>query len=110
MDDGAFYQYAHHISQHPADPYGFEVFWHDQPEPANRVLAPPVLLYWWAAAQALFGESPLAWKLWLFPFALLLCLSLDRLLRRVAPEGRVPLLCLVLPTRKRPPEVPVLVG
>lgn len=62
------------------------------------------------AHEHLEAVERLAWKLWLFPFALLLCLSLDRLLRRVAPDGRVPLLCLVLPTRKRPPEVPVLVG
>ncbi len=37
IDDAAFYQYARQISQHPSDPYGFELYWFQQPQAANRV-------------------------------------------------------------------------
>jgi hypothetical protein len=99
VDDAAFYQYARQIAESPTDPYGFELFWYDAPEPANRVLAPPVLLYWWAAAQRLFGDSPVAWKLLLLPFAVILCASLRRLLRIFAPgyEGVGIILVVISP-------------
>src|SRR5439155_19609652 len=71
IDDTAYYYYARHISQHPLDPYGFEILWYSQPQSANTVLAPPVLPYWLAPAVRCFGEQPFWWKIWLFPFALL---------------------------------------
>ena len=43
IDDSAYYYYAAQLARHPFDPYGFEVFWYQAPEPANQVLAPPVL-------------------------------------------------------------------
>jgi len=84
IDDAAYYCYARQIADAPLAPYGFEVLWGDRPCPANKLLAPPVLLYWWGAGLRLFGDSPFLWKLWLFPFALLLVCSLHALLRRFA--------------------------
>jgi hypothetical protein len=84
IDDTAYYHDARQISQHPLDPYGFAILWYDVPDPANRILAPALLPYWWSLAIRLFGESTFLWKLWLFPFALLLACSLYALLRRFA--------------------------
>src|SRR5207249_2894070 len=78
------------------DPYGFSVFWYDRPYPANEVLAPPVLLYWWAAAVRLFGESPILWKLWFFPFSLLLVIALRSLFRRFARGLETPLVWMMV--------------
>jgi hypothetical protein len=91
IDDVFYYSYAAHISEHPLDPYGFSLMIFDRPEPANEILAPPVFLYWWAAAIALFGDHPFLWKLWLFPFALILVYSLRGLCRRFAPALATPL-------------------
>src|SRR5436309_2471505 len=67
IDDAAYYCYARQIADAPLAPYGFEVLWGERPCPANRLLAPPVLLYWWAGGLRLFGDSPFLWKLWLLP-------------------------------------------
>jgi len=97
IDDGAYEQYARHIASDPLDPYGFEVFWYDAPVPGNQVLAPPVVPYWLALGMTLFGDRPLAWKLWMFPPALLLVVSLAGLVRRLVPgDGRPWLALLVL--------------
>jgi hypothetical protein len=96
IDDAAYYQYARHIAQDPGDPYGFEVFWYEAPQPANEVLAPAGFLYWWAAGMWLFGDEPTLWKLWLFPIALLLTGALGVLLRRVAPGVATPMLCAIV--------------
>ena len=84
VDDAAYYYYAAHIANHPLDPYGFEVFWYQAPEPAQDVLAPPVLPYWWAAAIRLFGHHPPLWKFWLLPFSACFVFSLDALFRTFA--------------------------
>lgn len=94
VDDPAFVAIAKQIAVAPGDPYGFELFWFQHPQPASEVLAPPVLPYWLALPVAAFGEHPVAWKLSLFPFALALCWSLGNLLRRFAPGLEVPLLWL----------------
>ena len=96
VDDAAYYYYARHIAQHPTDPYGFEVFWEDLPTPALHLLAPVVFSYWWAGAIALFGDNPLLWKLWLFPFALILAHSLLALYRRLTPGLEIPLTWLTV--------------
>lgn len=84
IDDALYYYHAKQISEHPLDPYGFAVFWNDRPEPAVQNLAPVLMQYWWAIAIRLFGNHPFIWKLWLFPYALLLVFSVHRLLRRFA--------------------------
>lgn len=85
VDDTAYLFFARHLSQHPADPYGFEMFWNAAPEPAMGVLMPPVLPYWLGLGIAIFGEHLLLLKFWLFPFALILCRSTAWLVARFAP-------------------------
>lgn len=84
VDDTAYLLFARHIAARPADPFGFELFWYRQPDPAMHVLAPPVVPYWLGAGVALFGEQLFLLKLWLFPFAWLFCRSVGSLLRRFA--------------------------
>ena len=92
IDDTAYLAVARQIAQTPLDPYGFEQFWYEQPEPANHVLAPPVLPYWLALGIRLLGEKPMLLKLWLFPIALLFVGAFDSLLRRFARGMNSPLL------------------
>jgi hypothetical protein len=114
IDDTAYYYYAAQIAEHPLDPYGFEVFWGQRPQPANHTLAPPVLPYWWAAGIRLFGQRPFFWRLWLFPFCLLLTGSLYALGRRFAPGLEAPLVWMtvlspaVLPSTNLMLDVPAL--
>jgi hypothetical protein len=96
IDDGAFFQYAQQIAQHPFDPYGFDLFWYNEPTPAIEILAPAGLPYWWALGQTLFGQTPWLWKCWLFPFALLLCWAVRDLSARFAPGGETPLLATLV--------------
>src|SRR5262245_47947200 len=96
MDDAAYYCYAAHIAEHPLSPYDFEILWHQQPCPANQVLAPPLLLYWWAAGIRLFGENPFLWKVWLLPINLVLVFALHALARRFARGIERPLVCLIV--------------
>ena len=96
IDDAVYYEYATHIAQNPLDPYGFEIFWGERPQPAFEVLAAPLLPYWWAGALRLFGDRPVLWKLSLFPFALLLAASLYHLLARFARGLERPLLWLMV--------------
>jgi hypothetical protein len=84
IDDAAYYHYAVQIAAQPFDPYGFEILWYSKPQPANQVLAPLVVEYWWALAYRLFGEQPWLWKLWLLPFSVLFVTALYCLLRRLA--------------------------
>jgi hypothetical protein len=91
IDDAAYYCFAKQIVTHPLDPYGFELLWYQRPEPANQVLAPPVLPYWWAGAIAIFGDQPVLWKLSLFPFAATFVFALSALFRRFAPGWERPL-------------------
>ena len=94
VDDTAYLLRAQYIAEHPADPYGGTLFWNSAPEPAMDVLAPPLLPYWLALGMRLFGEHLFALKLWLFPFAWLLCASMCALLRRFAGGAERPGLIL----------------
>ncbi len=96
IDDSAYYQYAAHISAHPLDPYGFEVYWGQRPDLALHILTPPLLPYWWAVGIKLFGERPFLWKLWLLPFCFLFALSLHTLFRRFARGLETPLLWMTV--------------
>jgi hypothetical protein len=88
-DEAAYWAFARHIAQHPFDPYGFRF---PGEVAANHVLAPPVLLWWWGLAIRLFGEHFVLWKLWLFPFSLLLVLALRSLFSRFCDGLQTPLL------------------
>lgn len=96
VDDAAYVAFARQIVAHPIDPYGFEIYWRHNPEPAFDVLAPPLLPYWLAGSIALFGDEPVRWKLALFPFALALAGSLWRLSARFAPGIEAPLVWMAL--------------
>jgi hypothetical protein len=91
IDDSTYYAYARQIAKHPLDPYGFALLYFETPLPANHVLAPPVLPYWWAAGIRLFGDQPVLWKVWLLPFFLALTFSLYALGRRFAPSFETPI-------------------
>jgi hypothetical protein len=84
VDDAAYQYFASQFATRPLDPYGFAVFWYDHPQPANTVLAPPVLPAYWGAVRAAVGERPWLWKLALFPWALLFVAAVYGLLRRFA--------------------------
>lgn len=96
VDDAAYYYFARHIAQDPLRPYDFQVFWYEGPQPANTVLAPPVLPYWWALGLHIFGERPWLWKLWLFPFSLLFVGGLHAVYRRFARGMETPLVWLTV--------------
>jgi hypothetical protein len=96
IDDAIFYIYAAHIAEHPLDPYDFSLMTFDRHEPANEVLGPPVGIYWWAAAIALFGYQPFLWKLWLLPFSLVLVYSLQSLFHRFATGLETPLVWMTV--------------
>ena len=114
VDDTAYLIYARQFAAHPADPYGFSVFWYAAPEPAMNVLAPPVVPYWLACGYSLFGDHIALLKLWLFPFVLLLAWALRALLVRFArgtEHTALPLLMLspaVLPTVNLMLDVPAV--
>ncbi len=99
VDDTAYLLFARQIASNPVDPYGFALFWWDQPEPAMAVLCPPVVPYWLALGMRLFGEHVALLKLWLFPFVWLLAWALHSLLVRFARgmESRVLLLLILSP-------------
>lgn len=114
VDDTAYLAFARHLAAQPFDPYGFDIYWYDAPEPAMGVLLPPVLPYWLALGMRLFGEHVFLLKLWLFPFLWLLAWSLDGLLKRFARGTErlsLPLLMLspaILPTVNLMLDVPAL--
>ena len=96
VDDTAYLLFARHVAAHPLDPYGFELFWYERPEPAMKILAPPVLPYWMGAGIAIFGESVTLLKLWLFPIYLLLSAAVWDLLRRFARGTELAGMILIL--------------
>ena len=100
IDDAQYFLYAEHIARHPLDPYGFEVFWFQWPEPAMELLSPAFFPYWLAPAVGLFGEQMLLVKLWLLPVMVLLALAVHALARRFAYGLEAPIvwMCLLSPT------------
>jgi hypothetical protein len=96
IDDAAYYYYARQAAQHPLDPYGFEMFWWHNPQPANQVLAPELLPFWWSLALRIDGDHPWVWKLAMIPFSLLFIGSLYALFRRFARGLEMPLVWLTV--------------
>jgi hypothetical protein len=113
IDDTAYEYFARQIAARPLDPYGFAVFWWEQPQPANEILAPPVFCYTWALIRR-WTDEPVVWKLFLVPWSLVLVVALDGLLRRFARPLARPLLVLLvlspalLPSLNLMLEVPAL--
>jgi hypothetical protein len=106
IDDAAYYYYARQTAQKPFDPYGFQVFWWDNAEGANEVLAPPLLSYWWSLfmridqayswATGVEAERPWLWKLGMVPFSLLFIGCVYALFRRFACGLEMPLTWLTV--------------
>jgi hypothetical protein len=96
VDDPAYHAYAAHIAHAPLDPYGFIIQWYDHPQPANEVLAPLVIPYWWTLGIRFFGDDPLLAKLWLWPWCLILAISIHALTRRFAANAATPLTWMIL--------------
>ncbi len=96
LDDPAYHAYAAQIAAKPLDPYGFTIHWYQHPTPAGDVLAPPVFCYWWALGLRLLGDSPILWKLGLWPWCLTFAGALNALLRRFARPIALPLLWMTV--------------
>ncbi len=94
IDDPFIHDVAGRIVETPGDPYGFEIFWTQWPQPVYEELTPPVVPYWWSIAMGAFGDRPFVWKLWMYPFALLFCVALHAVLRRFAGEIALPLVVM----------------
>jgi hypothetical protein len=95
LDDAYFLNIAHEVGQHPADPYGFQNFWYQWPEPAFWLMCPMVLPYWLALPTQWFWTNPFVMKLFMFPFAFAFIWSVDALLRRFVAR-HVTLLLVVI--------------
>jgi hypothetical protein len=86
-DDNCYYFRAEKMAQHPLDPYGGEsLVWE----------SPPLLPAWLAVGMRVLGDGDYVLKCWLLPFALILVLSLDALLRRFAGGLQRPLLAMIV--------------
>ncbi len=85
VDDPFTYYVSRQIVAAPLDPFGFDIYWYQWPQPAHEELLAPLVAYWGALGLAVSGANVFAWKLWLFPFALLFAWALHRLGRRFAP-------------------------
>jgi hypothetical protein len=86
IDDTAFYLYASHIVRHPLDPYGFQIYWFNAPQPAIIGPTPPFFIYYFASLIGLFGESPMLWKLGCMPLNFLFFCSIYIILKRFVPK------------------------
>jgi len=96
IDDALYHQHAEQIAQYPLHPYSFRVFQNDRPEPAVQALAPVLMQYWWAIAIRVFGQHPFWWKVWQFPYALILVFSLFSLLARFSGRFEMTLTWMVI--------------
>ena len=96
IDDPFSLRIAQRITEHPTDPYGFDILWVQWLQPVHEELTPPLVPYWWALGLTLLGNAVFAWKLWFLPFAVLLAISLCALLRRFAPGTEIALTLMTL--------------
>ena len=101
VDDTAYWYFARQAAADPTDPYGFKIHWYNVPQPANDILAPPVLPYWWSLALRLGLDEPWMWKLWMFPFALLFTVAVYVLARRFAGGLALPLTVMTVLSEDR---------
>gem|GEM_PF-5727703 len=85
-DEEVYFQFARYIAQHPLDPYGASIWINGRNFDGFTVLAPPILLYWWAGAIALFESNVSLTAIALFPFALAYTASFHGLAQRLAPK------------------------
>jgi hypothetical protein len=94
MDDVSYYLHARQVAASPLDPFAGEMFFYQTYGPAIHNNAPPVHLYWLALGLGVLPDHPVAWKLWLFPWAALFVFALHALLRRFAAGIELPIVWL----------------
>ena len=92
VDDPAYLRQASWWAAHPFDPLGGETLLYQTLVPAAANAAPPVGIAWLALGMRVFGDTPLALKLWLFPWSWLFVWAVNGLVARASPTLRVPLI------------------
>jgi len=113
MDDNVYIAYGKEFIDHPLKPYDFN-FGSPNFISANQLLVPPVLPYYLGVGIKILGNNPILFKIWLFPFALTLSVSLCFLYRRFALGYEIQLLWFtvlspaILPGFNCMLEIPVL--
>ncbi len=100
MDDPVYLAMANQILHTPLQPYGpppgTMLIWYQKAQPSFTILAPPVLPYWLAANQFLWGDNLFLLKMSLLPILWLFTASLSYLYRYFAPTIAKPLLILTV--------------
>ena len=96
VDDTFTWYVSKQILKAPLDPYGFDIFWFQWPQPCAEDLLAPGVAYWGALGLLVSGSSDFAWKLTLLPLALLFAFSFHCLARRFAPGLETPLTLMTL--------------
>lgn len=96
IDDPFTWYVSRQIRAAPLDPFGFEIFWWQWPQPCVENLMAPVVGYWGALGLWLAGSSDWLWKLTLLPVAALFAWALHRLARRFAPGCELFLVLITL--------------
>ena len=96
VDDPALLRQASWWAAHPVDPLGGETLLYQTLVPAAANASPPVGIAWLALGMRVFGDSPLALKLWLFPWAWLFVWAVSVVVARATPALRAPLLALAV--------------
>jgi len=96
VDDPFTYYVSRQIAAAPLDPFGFDIYWYQWPQPTHEDLLAPVIAYWGALGRELVGSNVVAWELGGFAFARLFTWARHRRARRVAPGLEVWLVAATL--------------
>ena len=96
IDDTYYYYLARQIASNPLKPLGGEIFWFQWPRLATGGAMPLVLPYWFSAAVRLFGERPMLWKLWMFPFVFSFVGGVYLLVKRFSGSMKDVLTCMIV--------------
>ncbi len=96
IDDTYYYYLARQIASNPLKPLGGEIFWFQWPRLATQGAIPMVLPYWFSAAVRMFGERPMLWKLWLFPFVFSFVGGVYLLVKRFSGSMKDALTCMIV--------------
>jgi len=96
VDDPAYLRQSSWWAAHPFDPLGGETLLYQTMVPAAANAAPPVGVAWLALGMCMFGDTPPALKLWLFPWAWLFVWAVSGVVARASPVLRGPLIALAV--------------
>ncbi len=97
IDDTFVLHITRQILQTPADPFGSDIDWFGHLMPIWKATTnPPLVSYWLAPVEALFGAEEVPLHLALVPFALLFAWGAFSLARRFVEHPWLPTLFLIL--------------